>query len=190
MTENRRFGALFARGVLIALLLGGAIPAHGDGPSEREQRLRAEFVERFTRFIDWPSDALPPPGGPFVIGVVGETPFQAYLEQMASERRIQGRDAVVRRLSAIDGSSRCHLLWIPRCSEQKLAEILNATSTRPILTVGEREGLAARGVHINLKREGPKLRFEINLEAAMKSHLKFRASLLRLGIIVAPKGDE
>ena len=189
MTKNSRFGALFACGLLIALPLGAALPTHGVQPSDREQRLRAEFVERFTRFIEWPSGAMPLLGAPFVIGVLSDTLFQSYLEQMARERSIQGRDVAVRRLTTIAGSSSCHLLWIPRCSEEELAEILDVTATLPILMVGESEGLAARGVHINLKREGPKLRFEINLEAATKSRLKLKPNLLRLGIIVAPKSN-
>ena len=76
-----------------------------------EDQVRAEFIERFTRFVDWPAAALPA-GGRFRVCVVGVSPVTPFLTEIAGERPIKDRPADVVTLArpfAVDG---CHLLLI------------------------------------------------------------------------------
>ena len=56
-----------------------------------------------------------------------------------------------------------------------------------MLTVGETEGYASRGVMIRFLTEKNRLRFEINLEAATSANLKISSKLLRAVQIIGPE---
>jgi len=66
-------------------------------------------------------------------------------------------------------------------------EILKAMSGSSILTIGETEGFLKSGGIINFVTEKKKLKFDINLIAAEKAKLKFRAQLLKLARKVIQK---
>lgn len=141
--------------------------------------LKAEFIERFTRFIDWPREVLGP-GSVFRLCVVGGTPVGTALEQLAHARRFKGHPASYLKVVALDGLASCHLVFIDGSERRRLEDILSRTAGRPILTVGDTDGYSARGVIINFYRSGSRLRFEINIAAALESGLRFRSKLLKL----------
>src|SRR6187402_2106029 len=101
----------FRRAVLVVLLAFGATPLAAQVP---EYEAKSEFLERFTRFIDWPPEAPEAsPTTPFVIGVVGRDPFGRYLDSLASNRSIKGRPVQVRRLTGYtEVGACCQLLFI------------------------------------------------------------------------------
>ena len=63
-------------------------------------------------------------------------------------------------------------------------------SGKPVLTVGDSQGFAERGVLINLFEESGYLRFDINMAAVQASPLKFSSRLLRLGRQVQPQQQQ
>jgi hypothetical protein len=147
-----------------------------------EAMLKAEFVERFTRFIDWPHEVLPPSAA-FRLCAVGTSPVAQALEQLARTRRFKGHAATFVQLGALDAVTGCHLLFIAGTERRRLVDLLAHTQGRPILTIGDSDGFAARGVIINLYRTENRLRFEINIAAALESGLRFRSKLLKLARI-------
>ena len=149
--------------------------------SEFEYRVKAEVLERLTRFIEWPQLH---PSGTFVIGVVGRNPFGGSLERIARERGFKGLRTVVRELGSANGAEGCHLVFVSREGLPHLEELLGRTRGRPVLTVGDTPGLAQRGVIINLLTERHHLHFEVNPSQAKASGLKISSKLLRLGRVV------
>ena len=171
----------------LAMLLLSAAPARTDpGPAApaEEAVVKAELVERFCRFIDWPDGAFGPPERPFVIGIFGTDPVASHLEELARLRLIQGRPVEVRRLATPAGAGDCHLVWVSASARDRLSAILANTRGRAILTIADSPGLADAGVLINLVRLGGHLSFEINLDEVRGSGLVFSSKLLRLGTIV------
>jgi hypothetical protein len=158
------------------------------GPTEAE--LMTEFIERFTRFTDWPVDALGAPEDPFVLCVVGPTPMREPLADLARQRAIKGRRAVVRTVDAArrpESIADCHLAFIGSSEGKLLPALLGHLEGRAVLTVADAPGFGAAGVVINFYRESRYLRFEINNAAAADSGLKLRSKLRRLGRpVVAP----
>jgi hypothetical protein len=173
--------------VLVAALLwahaaGGLASLEGRHPDEAE--LKAEFIERFTRFIEWPRDDAQPPDAPFIIGIVGTTPVAHQLERVARDRPFHGRTARVQQIRKLEAVQRCNLVFIAGTEDGRLAEILAMTDRRPILTVSDSPGFAERGVLINLYRQDSYLRFEINHGEVDRSGLRVAAQLLRLARLV------
>jgi hypothetical protein len=161
-------------------------PRRAESAEDLEYRVKAEFVERFTRFIDWPSQAFAGGDAPFVLCVVGETPLLPYLEQLARERRIKERRVELRRLKPSADLMGCHLLFIAPSERPHLRHILDRLSGLPIVTVGDTEGFGREGVLINLVLDADgRVRFEISSSVAKKTTVKLDAQLLRLARLVS-----
>lgn len=175
-----RAPAILALALVLVPILGPSGRGRAE-PASREHRGKAEFLERFTRFIDWPAGALGPPEQPFVIAVIGANPFGDYLDRLARDRRIQGRRVAVRYVSHAEQLAGAHLVFVARDQRANLAGILEVTAARPVLTIGDGDGFAARGTLLGFYVDGRYVRFEFNLPQIRRSGLAMRGRLLRLG---------
>jgi hypothetical protein len=168
--------------VALAAAFVVAAPVAADASSDDlEYRVKAEFVERFTRFIDWPPGAFAGGDAPFALCVVGETPVAPYLERMARARRIKDRLVELRRVKPGSDLSSCHVVFIAADERDRLRQILAAVAGRPILTIADAEGFGHAGVLINLVLDDQgRVRFEISSRVARRTALTLNAQLLRL----------
>lgn len=152
--------------------------------------MKAEFVERFTRFIEWPASGQPPADSPFVVCVWGQSPLGAQLEQL-TRRRIQNRAVQVRRLSDLEGPAGCHILYLSPSARDQVARIAEELRGKPILSVGDATGFAELGLVINLfVDDQAHVRFEINADAARASGLHISAKLMTLAKLTSARPRE
>lgn len=150
-----------------------------------EYEVKAEFLERFTRFIEWPVDSsVSDLSVPFGVCVIGQSPFGSYLDEMAHEVRIKGKAVKIHGILDPNKLDECQILFISESEKDRLAAILTQTEKRPVLTVADTAGFAENGVLINFYKSGTYVRFEINPEAAQQSGLKFSSRLLKLARLV------
>jgi len=169
----------------VVLLLSASVLAD-DSRVYDEARVKAEFVERFCRFVDWPESAFASPDAPFVVAVLGKATVTPHLAEVARLRTVKGRRLEVRRLDRPDQVPTGHVVWISADAIDQLDAVLDRSHGNPILTVADTPGAAERGVLINLRRDGPYVRFDINLAEVQASGLRFSSKLLRLGTLVGP----
>lgn len=156
-----------------------------------EYTVKAVFLEQFTRFIEWPdTSGMYDTSKPFILGVLGENPFGATLEEIYSTRKIKDKNVKISYFSGIDEVEGCHLLFISKSMEKELSHILSYTKKKPVLTVSDTEGFAEKGVLINLFLEGNSVRFEINEAVVRESGLFISYLLLKHAKIIAPKGEQ
>jgi hypothetical protein len=143
--------------------------------------LKAQYIERFPGFIEWPADSsVADVSTPFVIGVFGRSELTDTLEGIARRSTIKGKPIEIRQISSLGQIGSCQILFIARTERGQLAEILGQARRRPILTIGDTDGFATRGVMINFLA-GESLRFQINRSAAEAAGLKLSDKLLALG---------
>ncbi len=152
-----------------------------------QYELMAVYLERIARFVEWPhktessmSDNY------FVIGVLGENPFGTILTDLYAERTIKNKNIQVRYLSQLNEIDKCHLLFISRSMSEELPQILEIIAKKPILTVGDTEGFAEKGVLVNFFIENNKLRFEINEQGLHEAGILIDSLLLKVAKIVNP----
>ena len=170
--------------LLLVVMLAYPLPTTGE---DREYQMKAVFLDKFTRFVQWPeASAVADTTRPFVLGVIGDNPFGTLLERIYAERQIEDSPVDIRYLTGLDGIADCHLLFIANSADDRLADILARTRDKPILTVADTKGFAERGVLINLYRQKGKVKFEINERAVHASGLTFSYLLLNLARIVQP----
>jgi hypothetical protein len=175
-----RWWALLLWPLLLALAASRAHPALAQSEPVHEHQLKGEFVERFTRFVEWPPKALPA-DRPLQVCVMGASAVGDEILRMTRVRPFNGRRALGRRLSAREDPSGCHLLYVGFQERTRLEELLPQVAARPVLTVSDAPGFGELGVQINFYRDVTRVRFEINLAAVQRSGLHYRSQLLRLG---------
>ena len=152
-----------------------------------EYQLKLAFLYNFAQFVQWPSDAFPDAGAPLTICIVGPDPFNSEGEQDLRSRKIGNHPIDIKTIKSDQDPRACQLVFV-RASKTRVAdEVLHALKGSSTLTVGETKGFAELGGLINLTVDNSKLRFEINLDAAMQTRLKISAKLLALAKIVKVK---
>ncbi len=149
-----------------------------------DAEVKAEFLERFTRFVEWPADRWPDDTAPFVICLAGRSPLNAVVVSRAREWRIKGRRVEVREESEPQRMVDCDLLVVAASESSRLEWLLERTARRPILTVGDGDGFGRRGVIVNFFLDAEVVRFEVNQRAVEASGLELSSRLLKLARLV------
>lgn len=157
------------------------VPGSLSHSAESEEQVKAAYIEKFTRFIEWPASD---PSAPFIIGIYGSAAIYPYLSNITADRTIMDRRVQVRMLGTIDEIYACQVVYAPGVDAGTMMRIIAAALNRPILTIGEAEGFGAMGVLINFYHADEFIRFEINETAVQRSGLVFSSKLLRLARIL------
>jgi hypothetical protein len=173
----------FATAVMVGLTW-----AIGASAQPSEYAIKAEFIERFTRFIEWPERAFSSPSAPFVLCVIGNNPFGGYLDRLARDRKIKDRSVRLVVAARMSELTSCHLLFVAASESDRLVSIVERTRGAPVLTIGDTDGFAERGILVNFFLDGDVVRFEINVDEVRRSPLVFSSKLLKLARVVrSPK---
>ena len=169
----------------LSLMLGhGSLAARAD-TALSEYEVKAAFLFNFTRFVEWPAPAFTATNSPFVIGVVGPDPFGKSLDDVVRDASVHGHPIEVKRFHVDDDLGNCHVVFLSRSIRDKVDPVLRELAGRPILTVADSEGLAAKGVMLNLLLvDGSIKRIEVNLKASTACGIQISSKLLSLARIV------
>ncbi|MDE2060093.1 MAG: YfiR family protein [candidate division NC10 bacterium] len=166
----------------VAGFVGGGMPlAEPASPPPLEYQVKAAFLYQFIKFVEWPPQALR--NSTIIIGVLGESPVSDALTAIEGQE-VKGRTVVVKRFKGLADLEFAHVLFLSPEAAGRLKEIWNRLAGSGTLVVSDVEGFARSGGTINFIRVENKIRFEINLEAAERAHLKISSQLLKLARIV------
>ena len=158
------------------------------GTSAPEYQVKAVFLFNFAQFVEWPSGTFQAPDAPFVIGVLGQDPFGAQLDEVARGETVGQRPLAIRRYRSIGELQDCNILYIGREEIPALPQVLAALNGRSILTVSDAGDADQRGVMIQLVTDHNHIRLRIDLEAARARNLTISSKLLRPAEIVGGPG--
>ena len=173
-------GALHALGrlVLAAALALAAAPAPAQ-PSE--QAVKAAFIPKFARYVQWPQARHPGPRDPFHLCVIGRDPFGTILDRAAASEQIEGRAVTVRRLPSADGAAGCHLAFVRGATPTDTTRLLLALRAQPVLTITDSRVGPQRGM-IHFTVAGGRVRFFVDDAAAAERGLSISSRLLALAL--------
>jgi hypothetical protein len=173
-------GALIALAMAVGGLTGPLGAAGADVPIVKEHEVKAAFAYNFLKFVEWPASRLQETNAPLVIGVVGNGPIRAALEDAVRNRQIHGRPLLVKAVETPEDARTAHLLFVTASEDKRLGDWLPALAGSGVLTVGESAAFAQQGGIITFVPEGDKLRFEINMDSAKRAGLNVSAQLQKL----------
>ena len=173
---------------LTLLLFVSGAPSHSfaqEGQATRKEKVKVAFIYNFAKFTTWPEgsfESLPP--GSFPICLVGSEPLGSLLDKLTGKKIINDRTILIRKNPSQEVLKSCRILYISASESAQLDDLLKTLNGHPVLTIGNTEGYAKRGVGINLIEKNEKLGFEINRKAILKSGLTLSSELLALGVLV------
>ncbi|UII31327.1 YfiR family protein [Fulvivirga ulvae] len=146
-----------------------------------ETRLKSIWLEKFSKFIEWPtSDTL----DYFTITILGEGDINQYLYDIYKNRTIKNKPVKINVIDKIDSLENCNILFINTEQAKDLDKVLDKVRSKPILTIGDTQGFAKKGIIINFYLEQNKVRFELNISAAKSSGLDVDFRLLEAARII------
>jgi hypothetical protein len=135
----------------------------------RDKALRMESI---VRFVTWPPGLrMEDTSTPFNVTVIGKNPFGNHMQDVYQGKRILNKQVNIRYISNVKQIGNTHLLFVSASMKNELDTVLDSVRDKPILTVGDTQGFARQGIHVNFFYEGVKLRFEINESAARRAGL-------------------
>ena len=178
-----------ARALPLVVLLAAGRGVAAQAVRTPEYQVKAVFLFNFAQFVDWPAAAFPASDTPLVIGVLGNDPFGAALDQTVRDERVGGRSFQVRRYQSVDEIKTCHILFISRSEGDRPEAILAGLKHRPILTVSDADGFAQRGGMIRFVTDRNRIRLQLNLAATEAAHLTISSKLLRVAEIITRPGS-
>ncbi|MCP4698527.1 MAG: YfiR family protein, partial [Gammaproteobacteria bacterium] len=163
-----------------------------EAASEMEYRVKAVFLYKIIRLVEWPEDSFEGPHTPFALCLFGEDYFGKALDRYL-HKKVKRRVFSWKKVSYIKEISDCHMVFISCMGQGRLEAILSSLKNQPVLTVGDTKSFAERGIMLNLvKTNNGGIHIEINLRAMERAGLKIDPRLLHVGKIVdsANKSDE
>jgi hypothetical protein len=169
-------------------LLAPGTRQRADVPAATEYQVKAAFLLNFARYVEWPAEAFPQSGQPFVVTVLGEDPFGTALDSVLMGRTIRDRSLSVRRAARLEDVGMSHILFIAGSEDEGLARILRRLDAAPTLTIGESPRFAEQGGMVRFRTDRDRVGFEINLASTEKARLRVSSQLLKLARIVGPGG--
>lgn len=153
-------------------------------------QVKAVYVFNFTKFVYWPEDVVAPTNAPFVIGIVGEDPFGAALDDVVHGESVHKRAIVIQRFRSDETITNCQILFIAQSEQARLQDVLEQVKGRVMLTVADMPQAADHGVMINLPVVQGSVKMEINQKAAESARLQVSGKLLSLAKIVSSETDK
>lgn len=188
-TCRQRGADLRVRGCALLVLVSAVLLSSGTlkGQVELpEPHLKALFLYNFAKFVDWPTNAFPQADSALVIGIVGDNPFENYLERTVEKKKINEHPLVVKQFKSlaearVAAESRAlHMLFIGRSPPERISAVLDALKEYSVLTVSDTDSFFEAGTMINFVRVEDKVGFVINNGAARKVNLGISSKLLSL----------
>jgi hypothetical protein len=176
--------------IFLCLLVSVPLHAPAQQTLSREFQIKAVFLFNFTQFVQWPADAFSDRTSPFVIGVLGEDPFGAYLDETIMNEAVGNHKLVVERYATVEDIKNCHILFVSLANKLDVRRALDVVKGKPVLTVSDREGFArAGGGMVRLYNEAGHIRLRINVQPVTEAKLVMSSKLLSLADIVQGKNN-
>jgi YfiR/HmsC-like len=172
---------------LVALWLASGVVVPAQRTTFDEREVKAVFLFNFAQFVEWPTSAFANPDTPVLIGVLGDDPFGAVLDEAVRGEVVRGRQLMVARFRRVEDVKNCHVLFISPSESASYSRIIAALRGQPTLTVGETAGFTTSGM-VRFVTEGNRVRLEVNVSAVKAAGLTVSSNLLRAARIVGTRG--
>jgi hypothetical protein len=181
---SRDRGVLLQRIVAAAvwLLFAGSSAIGQEKPSEYQ--VEAAYLYNFGRFVEWPARSTTVQTGAFNICVLGEDPFGQALDATLTGETIGNQRVAARRISSLQMSADCQILFISSSEANRLNKIMEALDKSAVLTVSDIPQFSQHRGMIQFVLEGNRIRFEVNLTATQRAGLTMSSELLKVATVV------
>ena len=170
----------FALVLVTGTLIAGPVGSEAAIP---EYALKAQILVELLPYVQWHPD-LEPRDRPFVILVLGRSPFGSNLDDYARPRTIQQRPIQIHYATKLSDATSCDVVFICRSESSRVQAILAWARGRRALTVSDDDRATRQGVMVCLLMENRFVRLAVNPDVAAAGGLFFSSQLLRYARIL------
>lgn len=174
-----RPGSILRGALWLAAIMLLSFPSRGAAaPSSSEDVLKAAFIYSFSKFVEWPDQALNAKKE-FCIATLGRTTLDRDLETL-SGKTVHDRTVVFRKLNTPAEAAQCQVLFIGSSELVRIETILEALKDLPVLTIADSDDFCRKGGMLSLGRENARIVFDLNFREMQRGKLKPNPQLLKL----------
>ena len=167
--------------IMIAIACGQNL-AHAQAISE--YRVKAAYLYSFARFIEWPSQSFANAAAPLKFCIMNDQAVEYELNQIAGNKRVDGRRVEVLSVQSSDEVEDCHLLFINSSQSKRAQHILDNLRHKTVVTVGDSKGFVEQGGIIDFALQDNRVQFRVNHRAANEAGVQISARLLSVAKMV------
>jgi hypothetical protein len=149
-----------------------------------ENALKAQILVELAAYMRWPEPVRQ--GRPFILAVVGTSPFGTFLSAYASRHTVRGRPMDVQYWSWARKDRPCDMLFICRSEQAFVSDILEWCSARAVLTSCESAKLTRDGVMVGVVLAGNRMKIHLNRQAMAAQGFTASAQLQAMATLVGP----
>jgi len=176
------------RAWLVALAVAWALVAvpclRAQSLKHTDYDVKAAYLYNFGHFVEWPVNVAAAKNDSFTVCVLGQDPFGPVLDAALAGETIAGKRVAARRISTLQESGSCQILFLSSAEEARLNKIIEALNKQAVLTVSDMPQFSQRGGMIQFVLEGKRVRFEVNLAAVQHAGLTLSSELLKVATTV------
>jgi hypothetical protein len=184
----RQTGGLLRVGIALFLSMP-TVPVRAQESSGAEYRAKAQVLANLPSFVEWTAESFPSEKAPFLICVFGDYPFGISLAELTHGISVQKRRVAVRAVHRETELHSCQILFVGKSEHKRYKEVLEAVRGRAVLTVGETAEFLKAGGIVGLFMQESQVRFDVNLDAANRAHLKISSRMLALARGVSNRAE-
>jgi hypothetical protein len=144
-----------------------------------ENVIKAAYIERITRFVEWPAKVSLPSRDLFVIGVYAEDEFYSTLTDVFKEKPIKEHKVKIISIIGPEDINTCNLCYISGKARPIIRKFIDAANSSGVLLMSGTTNFSKEGVHINFYIEDEKLKFEINEKSIVSAGFKVSYLLMQ-----------
>jgi hypothetical protein len=146
--------------------------------------VKAAYLERITRFIEWPKLNGPKDSTVFTIGVYGDPDFLNVLTELFKTKNIKSHKVKVLPIADPDQIKVCDICYVSTKGKLQILKFVSVANEWGVLMMSEDEDFGNAGFHINFYVEEDKLKFEINKKSTDSGNFKISSLLLKSSRII------
>lgn len=162
-------------------LLPTSLTAADSPPTAVEDKVKAVYIYNFIRFTEWPEAAR---SQEINLSILGNLSLLKIFKGEPFKESRHGLKLNVRACTMPGCIQESHALFIDSSRQDQVQKALRMLENRPVLTISDLPGFVELGGMIELKRDGERVVFRINLDAIKRTPLYVSAQLLQLAEIV------
>jgi len=150
----------------------------------KEYQVKAAFIYNFVKFVEWPGPLAVSKQSSINICIIGSNPFGEAGRQIFERASTPALQLNLVQVKSSAAATSCHIAFISRSEEGKLADILADLKKSPVLTVSEIDDFASRGGIVGFVTDDNKVKLIVNTGAATTAGLRVDAQLLEIAMQV------
>lgn len=181
---NRTRSSTWLVVALAAMAAGLLAPTSAAGRGSGKPELKAEFIAKIVRFVEWPEGSFETDTAPVRVGVFGDDSFGEELKKALASSQLDGRPFRIEHLSGLDDTSGLHIVVVTHRGRGAQRSAVRVLEDLPILSIGLSFRFAEYGGTIGMKPYQGKIAFDVNNAAAHKAGLRISSRVLKLATTV------